>query len=259
MSKPSTLIPANIKKDVNIGGVVGTLESGSGGDTSETWVLNDLVDCGEFGLEPVSANFISNSQQFIGIASRDIGELLYEQDEDSVSVFSEENSAWIDSAYRKLTFTIAPTGDLLTWLQANGVKQEKNLAIQPSKNLTITSNGTTTITPDVPYDAMGQVGVTVNVGGSSGYESTNLTIILSSDYLFNYLTVDNGQLIRRERVESAGTYNLSAFRNSPLYFMSMSGGTPYTSSSDIYFLAQPSDDSAVYAIIKENPVVEIQG
>lgn len=28
--KPSTMIPANIKKDVNIGGVVGTLESGGG-------------------------------------------------------------------------------------------------------------------------------------------------------------------------------------------------------------------------------------
>lgn len=29
VNKPSTLIPDNIKKDVNIGGVVGTLESGS--------------------------------------------------------------------------------------------------------------------------------------------------------------------------------------------------------------------------------------
>lgn len=33
IEKPSTLIPDNIKKDVNIGGVVGTLESGGGTDT----------------------------------------------------------------------------------------------------------------------------------------------------------------------------------------------------------------------------------
>lgn len=81
VNKPSTLIPDNIKKDVNIGGVVGTLESGT------------------------------------------------------------------------------------------------SSKIQPSKNLTITSNGTTTITPDVPYDAMGQVGVTVNVasGGASG-ETTQLQV-----------------------------------------------------------------------------------
>lgn len=168
VNRPSTLIPDNIKKDVNIGGVVGALESGGSGDTSETWVLNETVDCGEFGLEEVYANFISNSQQFIAIISKDLGELLYTQDtqdEDNVSVFSEENSTWINSAYRKLTLLLPPTGELLTWLQANGVKQEKNLAIQPSKSLTITSNGTTTITPDVPYDAMGQVGVTVNVAG----------------------------------------------------------------------------------------------
>lgn len=69
INKPSTLVAENIKKDVNIGGVVGTLESGT------------------------------------------------------------------------------------------------SSKIQPSKNLTITSNGTTTITPDAPYDAMGQVGVTVNVAG----------------------------------------------------------------------------------------------
>lgn len=40
--------------------------------------------------------------------------------------------------------------------------------IQPSKSLTITSNGTTTITPDASYDAIRQVGVTVNVATSGG-------------------------------------------------------------------------------------------
>ena len=49
-------------------------------------------------------------------------------------------------------------------------------AVQPSKALTVTSNGTTTITPDAPYDAIKQVDLTVNVasggGGGAGYKVT---------------------------------------------------------------------------------------
>lgn len=49
-------------------------------------------------------------------------------------------------------------------------------AVQPSKALTVTSNGTTTITPDAPYEAIKQVDLTVNVasggGGSAGYKVT---------------------------------------------------------------------------------------
>ena len=49
-------------------------------------------------------------------------------------------------------------------------------AIQPSKSLTVTSNGTTTITPDAPYDAIKQVDLTVNVasggGGGDGFKIT---------------------------------------------------------------------------------------
>ena len=38
VTKPTTMIPENIKKDVNIGGVVGTLESGgSGGGEDTIW------------------------------------------------------------------------------------------------------------------------------------------------------------------------------------------------------------------------------
>ena len=49
-------------------------------------------------------------------------------------------------------------------------------AVQPSKALTVTSNGTTTIAPDAPYDAIKQVDLTVNVasggGGGAGFKVT---------------------------------------------------------------------------------------
>ena len=50
--------------------------------------------------------------------------------------------------------------------------QTGGAAVQPSKALTVTSNGTTTITPDAPYDAIKQVDLTVNVSGGGGVEDT---------------------------------------------------------------------------------------
>lgn len=34
-----------------------------------------------------------------------------------------DDNGWVDQAYRTITFLEPPTGDLLTWLQANGTKQ----------------------------------------------------------------------------------------------------------------------------------------
>ena len=54
--------------------------------------------------------------------------------------------------------------------------QTGGAAVQPSKALTVTSNGTTTITPDAPYEAIKQVNLTVNVasggGGGDGFKIT---------------------------------------------------------------------------------------
>ena len=80
--------------------------------------------------------------------------------------------------------------------------------IQPSKSVTVTSNGTTTITPDAPYDAMGQVGVTVNVAGA---ELVSFTIQIKSPIVPGwkiYLTNNTGIQI----VESKGTYTV--YKNS---------------------------------------------
>ncbi len=76
--------------------------------------------------------------------------------------------------YLKLTFSATPSGDLLAWLEANAVKQASDTAVQTKKTLTITSNGTTEITPDVPYDAMSKVNVTVNI-------ETGVPIEISTD------------------------------------------------------------------------------
>lgn len=211
VNKPSTLIPANIKKDVNIGGVVGTLESGGGGDTSETWVLNEVIT-GDIDEALIASwtipTFISNGVSYTGFAIQSFGLLKfsfnYTNSNTSTPAMNLEVGdvgytfvSWWDKIYRKLIFSTAPAGALLTWLQANGVKQEKNLAIQPSKSLTITSNGTTTITPDAPYDAMGRVDLTVNIS-NGGLEPATLTVNGADSYYIaqlSYLT-PTGQIIK---------------------------------------------------------------
>ena len=49
-----------------------------------------------------------------------------------------------------------------------GTLEASSVSVQPSKSVTITSNGTATITPDAGYDALKKVDVTVNVAGSGG-------------------------------------------------------------------------------------------
>lgn len=57
-----------------------------------------------------------------------------------------------------------------------GTLEASSVSVQPSKALTITSNGTVSVTPDAPYDALKKVDVTVNVasggGGSAGFSVT---------------------------------------------------------------------------------------
>ena len=56
-----------------------------------------------------------------------------------------------------------------------GTLEASSVSVQPSKSVTITSNGTATITPDKGYDALSSVDVTVNVasgGGGAGFKVT---------------------------------------------------------------------------------------
>lgn len=101
---------------------------------AETWVLNEYLDY-DFLFEDIL--FTSNNNSFIriGFDSDSRGEVLSYYTNIGETVVYINN--WLNQAYRTVTFETAPTGDLLTWLQANAEKQE-----QPSgKTLTVTYNG----------------------------------------------------------------------------------------------------------------------
>lgn len=93
--------------------------------TGETWVLKESSP--KWGTHSFTTNFTSNNEKFTNIQTHfpALG------DEYFIGYFAINEftpvltgaGEWTNQAYRTLTFETAPTGDLLTWLQANGTKQ----------------------------------------------------------------------------------------------------------------------------------------
>ena len=144
------------------------------GAAKETWVLNERMSGHNVTY---TIDFTSNGTRYskLTISAFERSRLTY----GDTLVYGKRGSqvsGWINQAYRKLTFDTSPAGALLTWLQANGIKQPDDTAVQDTKALTITSNGTVSVTPDAPYDALSSVDVTVNVasggGGGAGFKVT---------------------------------------------------------------------------------------
>ena len=170
---PETLQKGYTAHDKSGTKITGTLEASSPGAAKETWVLNSAADHPGSDQDAVIFNvdFTSNGLSFSSIVLSTNLRTQIVYDSTTVKMLGR----WASEAYRKLTFDTPPTGALLTWLQANGVKQPDDTAIQDTKAVTITSNGTVSVTPDVPYDAVKEVNVTVDVasgGGGAGFKVT---------------------------------------------------------------------------------------
>lgn len=85
---------------------------------AETWVLNSTITGnGEF-----TADFTSNGKSFYSIAVSSSITSYGEKMGGNVIVYA-KRSGWSNEAYRTIVFDTSPSGDLLTWLQANGTKQ----------------------------------------------------------------------------------------------------------------------------------------
>lgn len=149
------------------------IDSIPAGGAKETWVIKSNAS-GEFATTQIA--FTSNGQKFTSIGTNnDSGTfVILHYDNNEVAGYDPGAGSYgyefDNEAYRKLTFDTSPAGALLTWLQSNATKQPDDTAVQDTKALTITSNGTVSVTPDAPYDGLSSVDVTVNVsgGGSIG-------------------------------------------------------------------------------------------
>lgn len=96
--------------------------------SGETWVLNDSIDVGKFGLDATLIQFVSNSESFCQISGRDEDGLHYTHlNGDDIEVYNEETGLWVNQVYRTITF-LEPLeeftfGNIVQWLQTNGTKQ----------------------------------------------------------------------------------------------------------------------------------------
>ena len=91
VAKPATLIPGNIKKDVNIGGVVGTMEGGVSGKRSVTFTGREgdnaiTVYYIEDGIFKITTKEASSSSLSISIYV-DFGTTVYAESSAEMDVF----------------------------------------------------------------------------------------------------------------------------------------------------------------------------
>ena len=123
--------------------------------------------------------------------------------------------------------------------------QTGGAAVQPSKALTVTSNGTTTITPDAPYEAIKQVDLTVNV---PGIEMCSLTIKAGGPAIGS----PQAWYFDGEKVTQVAAYGtaVQAVKNS----MICSVGTFSDSSGVLSYIASPFDGVIIWQIIKSGTV-----
>lgn len=104
------------------GGVVFEKSSSEQPSTGETWVLNSSLS---FGIKSWSynINFTSNGNSYSNFSYNFTSPIASYLVYGTTNVYDANNILWTSEAYRTITFSTAPTGDLLTWLQANGTKQ----------------------------------------------------------------------------------------------------------------------------------------
>lgn len=123
--------------------------------------------------------------------------------------------------------------------------QTGGAAVQSSKALTVTSNGTTTITPDAPYDAIKQVDLTVNV---PGIEMCSLTIKADGPAIGS----PNVWYFDGEKVAQVDAYGtaVQVVKNS----MICSGGSLRDQSGVLSKIANPYPSVYIWQIIKSGTV-----
>lgn len=90
--------------------------------SGETWLLNENLNTGNATYR---IDFTSNNTRYTTLTIQLFARSRLKYDNTLVNGDRGAGlgNGWINQAYRTITFDTAPTGNLLTWLQANGTKQ----------------------------------------------------------------------------------------------------------------------------------------
>ena len=92
--------------------------------STETWLLNYSFDFENKQWITLSASFTSSGQSFSSIKYSYADFNCHYINYDDTEVYNDDDYiGWTDEAYRTIVLDTPATGNLLTWLQANAVKQ----------------------------------------------------------------------------------------------------------------------------------------
>ena len=157
---------------------------------SQTWTIKDTapVDPNEY-FSAVSINFTSNNESFTSLGVVDGGftcELQYNGvtyagvSLEDPNAGPEYNFEWDNDAYKTIIFDIAPTGELLAWLQKNAdlIKVEETHKCQDIRLSDVDLN-----TQFKQYMAAGQYEAALAILQND--QLTDKTLVAA---LFNYMT-----------------------------------------------------------------------
>lgn len=243
VSEKGGTVPAS-QTVANLATAIGSIPSGG---AKETWVIKRDAT-GEFATTQIA--FTSNGQKFTSIGTNnDSGTfVILHYDNNEVAGYDPGFGGLYEfdnEAYRKLTFDTPPAGALLTWLQSNATKQPDDTAVQDTKALTITSNGTVSVTPDAPYDGLISVDVTVDVSGGGGVETCTLTTKTGKapGAMHGTIHAYNGDTLIT--ITSKGTYSIN--KNSLIYIEGSYSMDSHTGLSQLYYTA----GSSVYNVTSD--------
>lgn len=92
---------------------------------SETWLWNDTINIGYSSITFDSIDFVCDNVEYsqIHIGGNELPGTLVGLFYDSTRVYAPDSEVWFRNEYKTITFATSPTGNLLTFLQANATKQ----------------------------------------------------------------------------------------------------------------------------------------
>lgn len=161
--------------------------------TGETWVLNETIN---LSTQTFTTNFVSNGQNFNSLK---LTNTSLEYDTTTVyAKFVPDGSNWVKGeAYRTIILSESATGDLLTWLQANGTKQGGGTTTAhkltwSDSTMVVTVNGNAATSPYTLAN-----GDTIVLKRTSGWQSINIitdTGTFDTDSTQSPLAVSNSDI-----------------------------------------------------------------
>ena len=187
----------------------------------ETWVLNQMVDTStKFSYtKDFTANGVSYSSISVGgAASPGASGMVYNLQYGNTTVANIGSFGTTDekNVNRKITFNEPATGELLTWLEANGVKISGSIALQAEKDIVIHEGESVSILPDAPFDGIIKLNLETlnNVGSlridSTDYENAHMNLF--------YLTEDGDISFTSSQYTVALPYNMYTRIGSGVFF-----------------------------------------